>query len=150
MIASLRVGASVRPGTIITDGSSPGKGRPYLERAPAACENASVSSRGPGAVAMSILGNIQQASSLMHTLRTADVVPNTFGTIGTIRQCLQRVLALLPANNVRATLGKETAERLEALLTDIEENRLVFAIPETWLVNQVLTAAQQLRDRLQQ
>ena len=98
---------------------------------------------------MSILGSIQQASSLMHTLRTADVVPNTFGTIGTIRQCLQRVLAQLPASNVRATLGKETAERLEALLTDVEENRMVFAIPETWLVNQVLTAAQQLRDRLQ-
>jgi hypothetical protein len=77
-------------------------------------------------------------------------VPNTFGTIGTIRQCLQRVLAQLPASNVRATLGMETAERLEALLTDIEENRMVFAIPETWLVNQVLTAAEQLRQRLQQ
>jgi hypothetical protein len=99
---------------------------------------------------MSIQGHIQQAASLMHTLRTADVVPNTFGSIGTIRQCLQRVLAQLPANNVRAALGKETADRLEALLTEIEDNRLVFAIPETWLVNQVLTAVQQLRQRLQQ
>ena len=98
---------------------------------------------------MSILGHIQQASSLMHTLRTADVVPNTFGTIGTIRQCLQHVLAQLPARDVRAALGQETTDRLEALLTDIEDNRLVFAIPETWLVNQVLTGAQQLRERLQ-
>jgi hypothetical protein len=98
---------------------------------------------------MSIQGHIQQASSLMHTLRTADVVPNTFGSIGTIRQCLQRILGMLPPGDVRAALGKETTEKLEALLTDIEDNRLVFAIPETWLVNQVLTATQQLRDRLQ-
>jgi hypothetical protein len=132
----------------MTDVAHADKARPCLEHSPAPCENASVSIRGPGAVAMSILGNVQQASSLMHTLRTADVVPNTFGTIGTIRQCLQRILTQLPASNVRATLGQETTERLEALLTDIEDNRLVFAIPETWLVNQVLTAAQQIRERL--
>lgn len=132
----------------MTDVAHAGKARPYLEHSRVPCENASVSSRGPGAVAMSILGNVQQASSLMHTLRTADVVPNTFGTIGTIRQCLQRILTQLPASNVRATLGQETTERLEALLSDIEDNRLVFAIPETWLVNQVLTAAQQIRERL--
>jgi hypothetical protein len=55
----------------------------------------------------------------------------------------------VPANNVRAALGQEAADRLEALLTDIEDNRLVFAIPETWLVNQVLTAVERLRERLQ-
>jgi hypothetical protein len=149
MAASLRLGVSLRPGIIITDAPPPGKARPYLERAPAACENASVSPHGAGAIAMSILGNVRQASALMHTLRTADVVPNTFGSIGTIRQCLERVLAMLPANNVRAALGQEAADRLEALLTDIEDNRLVFAIPETWLVNQVMTAVERLRERLQ-
>lgn len=83
---------------------------------------------------------LQKVESLLDYLITADVVPNTYGTVCAIRDALERIDAVaLPADGI---------DRLHRVLTTIEENRALFAIPETHVIDGVYRAAGRLRKKV--
>jgi hypothetical protein len=94
---------------------------------------------------MSLQNSIEHVEQLMHTLATADEIPNTFGMTANVEGGLKQILAQLPPD--REDLDPDTAARLTRLATHIEDNRLLFGIPEQWLIDRVMTAAATLRRR---
>ncbi|MBY0227824.1 MAG: hypothetical protein K2W96_00950 [Gemmataceae bacterium] len=92
---------------------------------------------------MNIEDQIAGLERLMQTLMYADEVPNTFGMTGQVASVLQ---------SIGAALGKDTPagtkKRLDAILGKVEDNRSVFAIPETWLIERVYQQAKAVRSRL--
>jgi hypothetical protein len=98
---------------------------------------------------MPIQQSIDRVASIMHTLATAEVVDNTFGMVYTINQELQNILREVPASNASAALGPETVDRLREVVANVENNRLLFGIPEQWLINNVLTCARNILQRLE-
>ena len=96
---------------------------------------------------MSLESNVEQVAGLLHTLATEDVIHNTFGLISNIHRGLQQIGAALPAADT-ARVEQETVRKLRQLLDRIENNRTLFAIPETWLINNVMSAAASARQRL--
>jgi hypothetical protein len=97
---------------------------------------------------MSLESHVRQAAASVHTLATADVIPNTFGLIGSIHRDLQQIAAALPSADTAARADQDTIRQLRQLIDRIEGNRLLFAIPETWLINNVMSAAATVRQRL--
>ena len=93
---------------------------------------------------MDIEYQIGQLEQSMHTLLYADEVPNTFGMTGQVAAALQSI-SMAMANK---ELGKATKERLDAALTTVEDNRSVFAIPETFLIDRVFQLAKAVRAKL--
>ena len=95
---------------------------------------------------MSIEAPLSRVESLIDYLITADVVPNTFGTIWQIRDALELIDAGVPA--AASGLAPELRDRLRSLLTTIEDNRSLFAIPEKYLIDNVYRAAERIRKKV--
>ena len=93
---------------------------------------------------MSIEAPLSRVESLIDYLITADVVPNTFGTIWQIRDSLEQIDAGLPASG----LAPELRDRLRSVLTTIEDNRSLFAIPEKYLIDNVYCAVERIRKKV--
>jgi hypothetical protein len=99
---------------------------------------------------MPIQQSIDNAAQMVHTLATAEVINNTFGLISNLHRELQSIQRQLPAGRAGETLGQDTADRLHELVVTIEDKKLLlFGIPEQWLINNVLTAAKAIRQRLE-
>ena len=96
---------------------------------------------------MSIEAPLGRVESLLDYLITADVVPNTFGTIWQIRDALEQIDAGTPADSANS-LAPEVRDRLRRLLTTIEDNRSLFAIPEKYLIDNVYRAAERIRKKV--
>jgi hypothetical protein len=92
---------------------------------------------------MDILDQIEHLASLMHTLMYADEVPNTFGMTHEVARALQGIASSLTAQTPAAM-----KKRLDEVLTKVEQNRSVFAIPETPLIEAVYQQARHVRSRL--
>jgi hypothetical protein len=92
---------------------------------------------------MSIEAPLGRVESLLDYLINAEVVDNTFGTIWQIRDGLEQIDA-----GVRAGLAPELRDRLRRVLTTIEDNRSLFAIPETYLIENVYKAAGRVRKKV--
>lgn len=97
---------------------------------------------------MSLAQNIDRAASLMHTLTTAEVIDNTFGLVSNLNQVLQQILRELPSAS-SGGLDAEAQSRLRELARIIQGNRLVFGIPEKWLVDNVVHSATRILQRLE-
>ena len=95
---------------------------------------------------MSIEAPLGRVESLLDYLITADVVPNTFGTIWQIRDGLEQIDSGIVGN--ATGLGAETLDRLRRLLTTIEDNRSLFAIPEKYLIDNVYKAVERIRKKV--
>jgi hypothetical protein len=85
----------------------------------------------------------------MHTLATQDVIPNTFFLISSIHRGLQQIQTELSRPNAGDS-DRNTIASLRTVLSRIENGRLLFAIPETWLINNVMSAAESVRRRVEQ
>ena len=94
---------------------------------------------------MSIEAPLSRVESLIDYLITADVVPNTFGTIWQIRDSLELIDAGVPA---ASGLAPELRDRLRSVLTTIEDNRSLFAIPEKYLIDNVYRAVERIRRKV--
>jgi hypothetical protein len=98
---------------------------------------------------MSIQQNLDDVTADVHTLATAEVIDNTFGLICNIQRGLQSIQRQMTPVNAGATLGQETADRLRELVTRIIDNELLlFGIPEKWLRDSVMAAAKEIQRRL--
>ena len=93
---------------------------------------------------MDIEDQISHLEGLMHTLLHADEVPNTFGMTGQVASALQSISTAMAGKS----LGVPAKERLDAVLARVEENRPVFAIPETFLIERVYQQAKAVRAKL--
>jgi hypothetical protein len=93
---------------------------------------------------MSIEAPLGQVESLLDYLITAEVVPNTFGTIWQIRDALELIDTGTPTSGLEEGLR----ERLRRVLTMIEDNRALFAIPEKHLIDNVYRAAGRVRKKV--
>jgi hypothetical protein len=69
---------------------------------------------------------------------------NTFGTIWQIRDALELIDAGTPTSGLEEGLR----ERLRRVLTTIEDNRALFAIPEKHLIDNVYRAAGRIRKKV--
>jgi hypothetical protein len=98
---------------------------------------------------MSLQTSIDQVAALMHTLATQDVIPNTFGMISSVHRGLQQILADLSHASAETVSG-ETVGKLRQVLSRIENGRLLFAIPETWLIKNVMDATANVRRKVEQ
>lgn len=92
---------------------------------------------------MDILDQIEHLASLMRTLMYADEVPNTFGITHQVERALKGIASSLSADTPEAM-----KKRLDEVLTTVEQNRSVFAIPETYLIEAVYQQARHVRSRL--
>ena len=92
---------------------------------------------------MSIEAPLGRVESLLDYLITADVMPDTFATIWQIRDGLEQIDA-----GGAGGLDPDTRDRLRRLLTTIEDNRALFAIPEKYLIDNVYRAAERLRKKV--
>ena len=95
---------------------------------------------------MSIEAPLSRVESLIDYLITADVVPNTFGTIWQIRDGLELIDTGVPAAG--GGLDPELRDRLRKVLTTIEDNRSLFAIPEKYLIDNVYRATERIRKKV--
>ena len=93
---------------------------------------------------MDIEDQIGQLERLMQTLLYADEVPNTFGMTGQVASVLQSIGTAMAGKG----LEKATKRRLDAALAKVEDNRSVFAIPESWLIERVYQQAKAVRSKL--
>ena len=96
---------------------------------------------------MSIEAPLSRVESLLDYLITADVVANTFGTTWEIRDGLEQIDKGTPTD-APSGLPAETLDRLRGLLTTIEDNRALFAIPEKHLIDQVYRVARRIREKV--
>ena len=96
---------------------------------------------------MSIEAPLRLVESLLDYLITADVVPNTFGTIWQIHDGLEKIDVGTPTDGANS-LDPDILDRLRRLLTTIEDNRSLFAIPEKYLIDNVYRAAERLRKKV--
>ena len=96
---------------------------------------------------MSIEAPLGRVESLLDYLITAEVVPNTFATIWQIRDGLELIAAGTPTGGAIG-LAPDTLDRLRRLLTTIEDNRSLFAIPEKYLIDNVYRAAESIRKKV--
>jgi hypothetical protein len=99
---------------------------------------------------MSFQTDVERVGSLMHTLATAEVINNTFGMVTGIERGLGSILAQLQVEAATGRLNRESAASLRELAVRIEDSRLLFGIPETWLIDRVVANAVSLRKRLDQ
>jgi hypothetical protein len=98
---------------------------------------------------MSIQQHIDDVSAQVHTLATAEVIDNTFGLICNIQDGLHSIQRQLLAVNAGAALDQDTADRLRQLVARIIDNELLlFGIPEKWLRDSVVAAAKDIQWRL--
>jgi hypothetical protein len=95
---------------------------------------------------MSLQTNVDHVAALMHTLATQDVIPNTFGLISSVHRGLEQIRADLSRTDA-ASADPAVVGKLRQVLDKIENGRLLFAIPETWLINNVMAAAAAVRKR---
>ena len=96
---------------------------------------------------MSIEAPLGRVESLLDYLITAEVVENTFGTICQVREGLEQIDAATPTD-AASSLDSEIRDRLRRLLTTIEDNRSLFAIPEKYLIDNVYRAAERIRKKV--
>jgi hypothetical protein len=97
---------------------------------------------------MSFQSDVERVGSLMQTLATAEVINNTFGMITGVERGLASILTQLPAEVSAGRVSRETAASLRELAVRIEDSRLLFGIPETWLIDRVIASANALRKQL--
>ncbi len=97
---------------------------------------------------MDIADQVDHLASLMDTLLYADEVPNTYGLTGQVAQTLRSLGMAISSKDTLAKLPAAVREKLGRELTRVEENRSVFAIPETWLIEEVDRQARTVRSRL--
>ncbi len=95
---------------------------------------------------MPLRTNVDHVAGLMHTLATQDVIPNTFGMISSVHRGLEQIRTDL-ARPDAASADPGVVSKLRQLLDRVENGRLLFAIPETWLINNVMAAAAGVRKR---
>ena len=95
---------------------------------------------------MSIEAPLGRVESLLDYLINADVVPNTFHIIGQIRDGLEQIDTGTPAD--AGGLAAELLDRVRRLLTTIEDNRALFAIPEKYLIDNVYRAVGRIRKKV--
>ena len=93
---------------------------------------------------MSIEAPLSRVESLLDYFIDVEVVPNTFGTIGQLREALERIDASTPTGGPE----EELRERVRRVLTTIEDDRALFAIPEKYLVDKVYKAAERVRKKV--
>ena len=82
---------------------------------------------------MALENSIEHVAALMHTLKTQEVINNTFGLITSIKRGLSVILADLARETAGGKLAPDVADRLRRLVSDIDDQRSLFAIPERWL-----------------
>jgi hypothetical protein len=93
--------------------------------------------------AMDIADQVESLAAMMDTLMFADEVPNTFGLTHQVAAALRSLSATLTPAAPHAVKA-----RLDEVLRRVEENRALFAIPETRVVEDVYENACQVRGKL--